>query len=285
VTLTYESTSRTAAAGDIKLHYHEAGDGEPLVLLHGGGPGASAWSNFKQNLGPLSERSHVLLVDQPGYGRSDKPFISGGMWTYYARAVRDLLDELGIERASFIGNSLGGGTTIKFALDYPERANRLVVMGPAGATLPITSPTPSEGLKLLFSFYSPPGPSIERMQGIVDTMMFDSSGVDPALVKERFEAALDPESMAMAQRVFEAVSKGEPAMQAEELWRDVHRIKNRTLIMWGRDDRVLPLDGALFMLKYMPDARLHVFPNCGHWAQLEHADEFNRLVEVFLTAP
>ena len=284
-TLTYESTSRTTQAGDIRLHYHEAGGGEPLVLLHGGGPGASAWSNFKQNLEPLARTFRVLMVDQPGYGRSDKPFVRGGMWEFYARAVRDLLDELGLERVHLVGNSLGGGTVLKFALDYPDRAGRLVLMGPAGGTLPLTSPSPSEGLKVLFSFYAPPGPSRERMQAIINTMMFDPSGVGPELLEERYQAALDPEAQEMARRVFEAVQSGEPAMQAEELWRDVHRISHRTLIVWGRDDRVLPLDGALYMLKYMPDARLHVFPNCGHWAQLEHAEEFNLLAEQFLSSP
>src|SRR5437667_7950463 len=141
--LTYESTSRTAClrrlppplsgghppspgAGDLTLHYHEAGTGAPLVLLHGGGPGASAWSNWKQNLAPFAAHFRVLAVDQPGYGRSDKPVIKGGMWEFYARAVRGLLDELGLEQAHFIGNSLGGGTTLKFALDYPDRPDRLV---------------------------------------------------------------------------------------------------------------------------------------------------------------
>ncbi|MGH9034374.1 MAG: alpha/beta fold hydrolase, partial [Acidimicrobiia bacterium] len=99
--LTYEATSRMEQAGDLKLHYHEAGTGAPLVLLHGGGPGASAWSNWKQNIGPLAERFRVLAVDQPGYGRSDKPLVKGGMWTFYARAVRDLMDTLGLETAHF----------------------------------------------------------------------------------------------------------------------------------------------------------------------------------------
>ena len=161
--LTYESTSRVAKAGDLQLHYHEAGTGAPLVLLHGGGPGASAWRNWKQNLPALAGHFRVLAVDQPGYGRSDKPLVRGGMWEFYARAVRDLLDELGIERTHFVGNSLGGGTTLKFALDHPERTDRLVLMGPAGGMLPITSCWPSEGLKTLMAFYAPPGPSREKM--------------------------------------------------------------------------------------------------------------------------
>ncbi len=283
--LTYDETSRLAQAGDLKLHYHEAGEGPPLILLHGGGPGASAWSNWKQNLEPLAQNFRVLLVDQPGYGRSDKPVIKGGMWTFYAQAIRDLMDSLGIEQADFIGNSLGGGTTLKFALDYPDRARRLILMGPAGGSLPLTSSWPSEGLKTMMAFYQPPGPSREKIQAIIDVMMFAPTQAGPELLEERYQAAVEPEAMAAATAVFKAVQSGERVMVAEELWRDVHQIKHRSLLTWGRDDRVLPLDCALFMLRYMPDARLHVFPNCGHWAQLEHAGEFNRLVADFLTAP
>jgi pimeloyl-ACP methyl ester carboxylesterase len=116
-------------------------------------------------------------------------------------------------------------------------------------------------------------------------MMFDAGKVDPEVLEERYQAAVDPDAMAMAQAVFKAVQSGETVMVAEELWRDVHRISQRTLLTWGRDDRVLPLDSALFMLRYMPDARLHVFPNCGHWAQAEHTVEFNRLVVDFLNTP
>lgn len=283
--LTYDATSRTAKVGDLSLHYHEAGSGTPLVLLHGGGPGASAWSNWKLNIGPLAERFQVLMVDQPGYGRSDKPVVEGGMWTFYARVVRDFMDELGLEQAHLVGNSLGGGTTLKFALDYPDRAGRLVLMGPAGGTLPLTSPWPSEGIKMLFGFYAPPGPSREKMEALVNVMSYTPVDAGSELVEERYRAAVEPEAVAFAGALFKAFQSGEAVMVAEELWREVHRIGHRTLLTWGRDDRVLPLDGALYMLRYMPDARLHIFPNCGHWAQAEHAVEFNRLVVDFLTAP
>jgi len=284
--VTAESSSRFADAGEIRLHYHEAGSGPPVVLLHGGGPGASAWSNWKQNIGPLADAGfRVLAVDQPGYGRSDKPLVEGGMWAFYARAVKGLLDKVGIDRAHFIGNSLGGGTTLKFALDYPESTGRLVLMGPAGGTVPLTSAWPSEGLKVLMNFYAPPGPSRERMQELVDVMMFDPSRVDPDVLEERYQAAVEPEAMAAAQAVLGAVRSGKAVMAAEELWRDVHRVTNPTLLTWGRDDRVLPLDGALFMLRHMPDVRLHVFGRCGHWAQAEHRDAFNRLVTDFLATP
>jgi pimeloyl-ACP methyl ester carboxylesterase len=267
------------------VHYHDLGEGETLVLLHGGGPGASAWSNFKQNLEQLAERFRVLLVDLPGYGRSALPELSGGLFETYASSVAGLLDQLGLGAVHLLGNSLGGGTSVKLVLDHPDRVDRLILMGPAGATLPILTPSPSEGLKELFGFYQPPGPSKERLAKVLSLMVHQPGGVPADVLDERFAAATEPDAVAMAQAVFSAVGSGTGAMQAEELWRDVHRIQQKTLITWGRDDRVLPLDGALFMLKYMPDARLHVFPNCGHWAQLEHAAEFNRLAIEFLSAP
>jgi len=280
--LTFASTSRTAKAGDITLHYNEAGEGPPLVMLHGGGPGASSWSNFKQNLQGLSEHFRVLLVDQPGYGLSDKPEITEPFWTYSARAVRDLLDELGIEKAHFVGNSLGGGTTLRFALDYPDRADRLVLMGPGGGALNIFSADPSEGLKLLFDFYAPPGPSREKMEAFIKIMLFDHSLVTEELIDERYKAATDPETMKGAVNAL-----GGLATRAEEseLWRFLDKVPHRTLLTWGRDDRVLPLDGAFLALKRMPDARLHIFPRCGHWAQLEHLEEFNWLTANFLRQP
>lgn len=281
----FAQTSRTAELAGKTMHYHELGHGAPLVLLHGGGPGASAWSNFKQNLEPLAERFRVLLVDQPGYGRSSLPALTGGLFETYADAVIALLDHLGLERVHLLGNSLGGGTSAKIALDHPERVDRLILMGPAGATLPIFAASPTEGLREIFGFYQPPGPSEERLRRLLGLMLHSPDRLPDEVVAERLAAAMDPAAISMAQAVFDAVGSGNGSMHAEELWRDVHRIGHKTLITWGRDDRVLPLDGALFMLKYMPDARLHVFPNCGHWAQLEHADEFNRLATHFLEGP
>lgn len=277
--LTFAGTSRTAKAGDITLHYNEAGEGPALVMLHGGGPGASSWSNFKQNLPGLAEHFRVLLVDQPGYGGSDKPEITEPFWTYSARAVRNLLDELGIAKAHFVGNSLGGGTTLKFALDYPDRADRLVLMGPGGGALNIFSADPSEGLKLLFDFYAPPGPSREKMEAFIKIMLFDHGLVTEELIDERYAAAIDPDTM---QGAINALGGLASRAEEAELWRFLDKVPHRTLLTWGRDDRVLPLDGAFLALKRMPDARLHVFPRCGHWAQLEHLEEFNWLTINFL---
>jgi 4,5:9,10-diseco-3-hydroxy-5,9,17-trioxoandrosta-1(10),2-diene-4-oate hydrolase len=281
----FEATSRFAQVGGLRLHYNEAGKGEALVMLHGGGPGATGWSNFKQNLPAFASRFRVLLIDQPQFGLSDKPEPTEGFNVFAARAVRDLLDELEIERAHFLGNSLGGGTSLRFALDYPDRANRLVLMGPGGACLPVFSPEPSEGIKILGRFLAPPGPSREKLEEFVRIMVYDQSLITEELIEERYKVASDPSVLKGLVNFLTTVMGTNPEQRLKaEMWREIEQIQQPTLITWGRDDRILPLDGAFFALHRMQDARLHVFPRCGHWAQLEHAREFERISIDFLAA-
>ncbi|WP_338051683.1 alpha/beta fold hydrolase [Pseudonocardia acidicola] len=272
-------TSRTVAVRGTKLHVHEAGAGETLVLLHGGGPGASGWSNFGGNVAALAEHFRVVVPDQPGYGRSDKPDFDGDYWTFTAGCVAELLDVLGVEKAHFVGNSLGGGTTTRLALDHPDRIDRMILMGPAGVSVNVLTPHPSEGLKILSSFYDAPGPSRERMAAFVRMMVFDPAMVTEELITERLEAALDPDARAGALRAVQSIMSSPDA----QLWRYLHEVHHQTLLVWGRDDRVVPVDGGLLALQRMPNADLHVFSRCGHWAQSERREEFNRLAFDFFT--
>ena len=282
----FATTSQFAAG----LHYHEAGPagadsaaGTPVVMLHGGGPGASAWSNFGHNLGVFAGRFRTLMVDQPGFGRSGKPPVVGNYFTFAAEALAGLLDEVGIDRVHLIGNSLGGGTAVRFALNYPDRAGRLVLMGPGGLSLNVFAPDPTEGVKRLVEFSAPPGPSKEKLAAFLRTLVFDQRLITDELVDERFAAATDPAALAAAASL--GASFFDPATAEDGLlWRDAHRLRNRVLLIWGREDRVNPLDGALVALKLIRRAQLHVFGGCGHWAQLEKFDEFNRLVIGFLEA-
>jgi 4,5:9,10-diseco-3-hydroxy-5,9,17-trioxoandrosta-1(10),2-diene-4-oate hydrolase len=284
----FAATSRFAQAGDLRLHYHEAGPsggdaaaGAPVVMLHGGGPGASAWSNFGRNLGVFAGRHRTLLVDQPGFGRSDKPPVTGQYFTFAADALAGLLGELGIEKAHLVGNSLGGGTAVRFALRYPECAARLVLMGPGGLSLNVFAPDPTEGVKRLMEFPAPPGPSKEKLAEFLRTLVFDQRLITDELIEERFAAASDPAALTAAASL--GASFFDPATAEEGLlWRDAHRLRNQVLLVWGREDRVNPLDGALVALKLIRRAQLHVFGGCGHWAQLEKFDEFNQLVMNFL---
>ena len=273
----------------IRLHYTEAGPGgpgdgaggTPVVLLHGGGPGASGLSNFGANLPVFAKRFRTIVVDQPGFGRSDKPPVTGSYFTFAAEALVGLLDELGIDRVRLVGNSLGGGTAVRFALRFPERAGRLVLMGPGGLSLNVFAPDPTEGVKRLMEFAAPPGPSREKMAAFLRTLVFDQRLVTDELVDERYAAASD--SQALAAMASLGASFYDPA-RAEEglLWREAHRLRQPVLLIWGREDRVNPLDGALVALKLIRRAQLHVFGGCGHWAQMEKFDEFNQLAIGFL---
>lgn len=271
--LAVEPTSKFAQAGKHKIHYVEAGTGDPVICLHGGGPGATGWSNFKQNLPALSQHFRTMLVDLPQYGRSDKPVIEGGRITFWARAMREFLDDLGLEKAHFVGNSMGGGTSLKVAIDYPERVDRLVLMGSAGHGDSLFTPTPTEGIKLLRSYYQDPSP--ERMRRLIELFVYDHSKITDSLVQERYAASVDPEILELRQR-----ERGVAA--AEDLTADLGKVRARTLIVWGADDRFVPLDNALVFLRRIKGSQLHVFSQCGHWAQAEHAEEFDRLVTDFL---
>jgi 4,5:9,10-diseco-3-hydroxy-5,9,17-trioxoandrosta-1(10),2-diene-4-oate hydrolase len=281
MTSTVDEGELAQVAPNLRLHYHEAGaeHARSVVLLHGGGPGASAWSNFGRNLPVFAGSLRTLAVDQPGFGGSDGPAEDVQYFTQSADALAGLLDALGLERVHLVGNSLGGGTAVRFALRHPDRAGRLVLMAPGGLSLNVFAPDPTEGIKRLYEFAAPPGPSREKLASFLRTLVHDRTLVTDELVEERFAAAADPaalKAMAAMGRSF--------AVAPEEgmLWREAHRLRQRVLLVWGREDRVNPLDGALAAVKLIRRAQLHVFGGCGHWAQLERFDEFNRLVLDFL---
>jgi 2-hydroxy-6-oxonona-2,4-dienedioate hydrolase/4,5:9,10-diseco-3-hydroxy-5,9,17-trioxoandrosta-1(10),2-diene-4-oate hydrolase len=271
---TEEATSKFVQAGTVKLRYHEAGRGPTLIMIHGGGPGAGGWSNYRRNVDHFAEQFRVILPDLPGFAKSDKPKIEGGILTFMAKAIKDLMDALDISRAHFVGNSLGGATTMKLAVDYPDRADRLVLMGAPG--LALFTPQPSEGIKHLISYYDPPGPSMEKLRSFLNVMVYDSSALTDQLIKERYEASTQPDLVA------NPIMSRSTAARFEPIWKDVARIKHKTLLVWGRDDRTVTLDHSFFLLNQLENVRLHVFSKCGHWAQWEKAAEFNRLVTDFL---
>ncbi|WP_338771257.1 4,5:9,10-diseco-3-hydroxy-5,9,17-trioxoandrosta-1(10),2-diene-4-oate hydrolase [Nocardia vulneris] len=282
VALTAESTSRYAQVRpDLNLHYHEAGvgNGPTIVLLHGGGPGASSWSNFARNIPVLAEHFHVIAVDQPGYGRSDKPTEHPQYFVHSASALNDLLDHLEITaRVHLLGNSLGGGAAVRFALDYPERAGKLVLMGPGGLSNNLFAPDPTEGVKLLGKFNYEP--TRENLEAFLRIMVFDQSLITDELIEERFASASTPESLAATRAMGKSFASAD--FEKGMLWRDAYKLRQPVLLIWGREDRVNPLDGALIATKVIPRAQLHVFGGCGHWAQLEKFHEFNRLAIDFL---
>jgi 4,5:9,10-diseco-3-hydroxy-5,9,17-trioxoandrosta-1(10),2-diene-4-oate hydrolase len=289
MSLTKEDLQRTAQVktehGELALAYYEAGEptdlggGLPLVMLHGGGPGASSWSNFGPALPQFAERLRTILVDQPGFGSSDKPAVQGNYYRFSAEYVVALLDELGIDKVHLLGNSLGGGTAMRLALSHPDRVGRLVLMGPGGLSLNLFHADPTEGVRRLMDFGG--DPTRDNLRAFISTMVVNQDLVTDELVEERFADATAPgarEAMASMGWSFYNPETAEDGM----LWREAHRLRKHTLLTWGREDRVNPLDGAMVALKLIPKAQLHVFPNCGHWAQIEAADEFCEVTTAFL---
>src|SRR4051812_25000337 len=215
------------------LHYHRDGspDARTVVLLHGGGPGASAWSNFARTISAFAPRFDTIAVDQPGYGGSDLGDIKEQYFTHAADALAALLDELGLDRVDLIGNSLGGGTAVRFALRHPRRAGRLILMGPGGLSLNVFAADPTEGVKRLAAFGAPPGPSREKLAAFLRTLVFDSSLITDELVEERFQAASDPAALGALREM--GASFTDPERYEEGLlWRDAHRLRHEVLLVW-----------------------------------------------------
>lgn len=260
----------------------EVGSGPTLVMLHGGGPGASGESNYHQNLAALSRRFRVVLPDQPGFGGSYRPTEADldekSITEIAVGALFETLDALGIDRFHLLGNSLGGAAAIAMAQAQPGRVTGLVLMAPGGGWLPF-GPTPTEGQKEMFRYYNGGGPSEKKMANFIRTMVFDHKQFGADVVKSRYESSLDPSHIEFYHRYNAAFAKRHGM---DPLWKDLHRITAPTLLLWGRDDRTITLEGAQIMLKQIRDVQLHVFGNCGHWVQLERQEQFERLVADFL---
>jgi pimeloyl-ACP methyl ester carboxylesterase len=276
--LTLKETSRQIDIAEGKLHYHEAGDGPPLLLLHGSGPGVSSWANYRGNFPVFAEHFRTLALDFPGFGRSYSPETNPVLAA--PGAVISFLDALGLESVAVLGNSMGGGVAAQVAAAHPERVSRLVTMG--GVGVPIFSASPPEGIKLLVEFVQ--DPTRDRLVKWMHSMVFDTSLITDEFVEMRWEQATDPAALDGIRRMYNQqlldnfrLVAGNPAALAM-----LPKIQAPTLLTWGRDDRVTPLDGALGPMRFIPRCELHVFYDCGHWAMIERKDEFESVVLSFL---
>ena len=263
---------------DLQLHYNDAGEGaETVVMLHGSGPGASGWANFNRNVEPLVAAGYrVILMDCPGWSKSDPIVCTGSRSDLNARALKGLLDAIGLERVHIIGNSMGGHSAVAFALANPARVGKLVLMGggPGGSSQFV--PMPTEGIKLLQGLYR--DPTIENLKKMMAVFVFDSS----SLTEELFQARLD-NMLSRREHLDNFVkSMAVNPKQFPDQGARLSEITAPTLVIWGRDDRFVPMDLGLRLLWGMPNAELHIFNRCGHWAQWEHAAKFNRMVRDFL---
>jgi len=280
--LTYESTLRELHTEQGVLRYHEAGQGPPLLLLHGSGPGVSGWQNFSGNLAAFAEHFRCIVLEFPGFGVSDST--GEDPMAAAAPAVPRLLDGLGLDEVDVIGNSMGGMVAARTAIEHPQRVRRMVTVGGMGRNL--FSPTPAEGINLLMEFAE--DPTRERLVQWLNSMVYDRTLVTEELVEQRWRLATEADSLDSMRRMYgkkAMAARAAAAAQADTApqWAMLHKIRARTLITWGRDDRVTPMDMSIVPMRTIPDVELHVFPNCGHWAMIEQKAAWESAVSAFLT--
>lgn len=264
---------KSIVANGIVTNYHDVGTGFPVLLIHGSGPGVSAWANWRLTIPALAAQRRVIAPDMVGFGFSERPAgVRYNLDTWVAQAI-GLLDALQIERADLVGNSFGGGLALALAIRHPTRVRRLVLMGAAGVSFPLTP-----GLDAVWGYQ----PSIANMRKLLDIFAFDRTLVSDGLAELRFNASIQPGFQEAFESMFPAPRKnGVEALASRE--EDIRALPHETLVIHGREDKVIPLSNSLTLAQWIARSQLHVFGRCGHWTQIEHAARFAQLVENFLT--
>ena len=267
-----EATGRTVDAAGITTHYHEAGSGPPVLLLHGSGPGVSAWANWRLTIPALARDCRVIAPDLVGFGCTERPGDIRYSLQTWSNHVWSFLDALGIRQTSLVGNSLGGRIGLDMAAQRPDRLHRMVLMGAPGVGMTFT-----DGLRALREYE----PSEENMR----QLLLRYFAVDPAiitddLVRNRYAASVAPGAFEAYRDMFFSPRHGGSELGITE--EQVKAVPTRTLLVHGREDKVVPVEVAWNMVRLLPDADLAVFARCGHWTQIERADDFNALVGNFL---
>ena len=263
---------QTIQAAGWQTNLHDVGEGFPVMLIHGSGPGVTAWANWRLTIPELAKQRRVIAPDMLGFGYSERPAdgqYHKSRWVEHAIGVLDALD---VEQADIIGNSFGGGLALALAIAHPKRVRRIVLMGSAGASFPLTP-----GLDAVWGYE----PSLDNMRKLLNIFAFDRSRVTDELAQLRYEASIQPgfqEAFAAMfpaprQRWVDNLASPEEAIRA---------LPHETLIIHGREDEVIPLEASLKLAELIDRAQLHVFGRCGHWTQIEHASRFARLVDDFL---
>lgn len=259
--------------GELSVNYHDRGDGPPLLLIHGSGPGVSAWANWRAVLPRLAETHRIIAPDMLGFGYTDGPEVKFDIHIWLEQ-LTGLLDALGIERVSVIGNSFGGSLALHLAQEHPERVERLVLMGPAATPFVLT-----EGLDAVWGYEV----SLDAMSHLLrEVFVYDGASIADDLVRMRFEASARPTVQERYSALFPAPRQrwvDALGLTSQELG----RLEQPVLIVHGRDDRVIPLEASERAAAALPHGELQVIDQCGHWVQIEHTEQFCNLVEEFFS--
>jgi len=272
MTTTSPEIGQTILAAGLETNYHDVGEGFPVLMIHGSGPGVSAWANWRLVMPALAEQARVIAPDMAGFGFSARPANYDYSMDNWVKQAIGLLDALGIAQTDLVGNSFGGALALALTIRHPERVRRLVLMGSVGVPFEI-----SEGLDAVWGYT----PSFENMRSIMEYFAWDRSLVNDELAQLRYEASIRPGFQESFAAMFPAPrQRWVDAMASAES--DIRAIEHETLIIHGRDDRVIPLQTSLTLHQLISRSQLHVFGRCGHWTQIEHAGRFARLVGDFL---
>jgi 2-hydroxy-6-oxo-octa-2,4-dienoate hydrolase len=264
----------TIDAGGVKTNYLETGSGKDVILIHGSGPGVTAYANWRLVIPALGETFHVVAPDMAGFGFSERPSDAKYGVQLWADQVIGLMDSLGIRTASMVGNSFGGAIALKAASQHPDRVEKLVLMGSMGVDFPIT-----EGLEKVWGYE----PSFEAMRGVLDVFAHNRELVPDELAEVRFRASTQPGFQESFAAMFPAPrQRWVEAMRTPD--EEIAKLEHPTLIVHGREDKVIPVQTSYDLFKLINRADLHVFGNCGHWSQIERNADFNRLVADFLAS-
>lgn len=278
-----EDSSRFVQVEDggrlLKVHYNDLGDGDKVVvMLHGSGPGATGWANFNRNIDAVVDAGfRVLLINCPGWGKSDSVVCAESRSDFNARVVKAVIDQLNIDMITLIGNSMGGHSSVAFALTYPQSVDKLILMGGGTAGISAFVPMPTEGIKRIGELYREP--NLDNLNRMMQVFVYDTSDLTEDLMKARLaNMTANPEHNVNFVKSSQLFPKQYPDFGPR-----LPEIQAHTLIIWGRNDRFVPVDVAYRLNAGILNSELHVFNQCGHWAQWEHADRFNRLVVDYLT--
>ncbi|AHI32806.1 MULTISPECIES: alpha/beta fold hydrolase [Marinobacter] len=264
---------REIVAAGYRTNVHDHGEGGfPVMMIHGSGPGVTAWANWRLVIPELARHRRVVAPDMLGFGYSERPedqTYNRERWVKHALGV---MDELGLEQVDLVGNSFGGGLALALAIEYPERVRRLVLMGSVGVSFPIT-----KGLEEVWGYQ----PSLETMRRLMDVFAFNKGLLTDELAEMRYQASIRPGFQESFSAMFPAPRQRwvDNLASNED---DIRALPHETLILHGREDEVIPLEASLKLAELIDRAQLHVFGRCGHWTQIEHADRFARLVNDFL---
>jgi len=257
--------------GGFVTNYHDIGEGYPIVFIHGSGPGVSAWANWNKLFPLVRNDFRILAPDMVGFGYSQRPSDTIYNMDVWVRQIRDFFSALEIEKAHIVGNSFGGALAMSVAIKYPELVDKLALMGSMGVSFPLTY-----GLDRAWGYT----PSPANMEELLELFTYDHSFVSKELIKTRYESSIQPGFQESFSSMFPAPrQQGVESMAISE--NSIRNIPHNTLIIHGREDKVIPMETSLKLLRMIGNAQLHIFGKCGHWTQIEHTEEFAGLICSF----